>query len=178
MENILNASPAGPAPFRSRRIIAWAGLFLLVIAALAVVLIPAILIQPFRPQSPGDLLISYRLRRWSPISTIIFSLAAILLVLWLWPASHHWWRKSVLVLLLVLSLAATWLARQNHFEWMFNPLARTTYARAGEADFVSDADMVMAVKINGEAVAYPVRQMAYHHLVQDSVGGTQVVTTY
>jgi len=27
----------------------------------------------------------------------------------------------------------------------------------------------MAVEINGEAAAYPVRQMAYHHLVQDVV---------
>jgi hypothetical protein len=36
----------------------------------------------------------------------------------------------------------------------------------------------MAVKINGEAAAYPIRQMAYHHLVQDSVGGMHIVATY
>jgi hypothetical protein len=27
-------------------------------------------------------------------------------------------------------------------------------------------------------VAWPVRQMAYHHLVQDTVGGVPVVSTY
>jgi uncharacterized BrkB/YihY/UPF0761 family membrane protein len=178
MENISNASPAKPVSFFSRRIIVWTSLFLIVLAALSAVLIPAILIQPFRPQSPRDLEISYTLRRWSPILTIFFSLVAFILVLRLWPASRRWWRKSALVLLMVLSLVATWLARQNHFEWMFNPLARTAYASAGEAGFVRDDDMVMAVKINGEAVAYPIRQMTYHHLVQDSVGGTQVVTTY
>jgi uncharacterized BrkB/YihY/UPF0761 family membrane protein len=178
MENISNASPATPAPFLSRRKIVWASLLFIVLAALSVVLIPAILIQPFRPQSPRDLEISYTLRRWSPILTVIFSLVAFVTVLRLWPASRRWWRKSALVLLLVLSLAATWLARQNHFEWMFNPLSQTAYARAGEAGFVQDADMVMSVKINGEAVAYPIRQMAYHHLVQDSVGGTPIVTTY
>jgi uncharacterized BrkB/YihY/UPF0761 family membrane protein len=178
MENISNASPARPAPFFSRRIILWASLLFIVLAALSAVLIPAILIQPFRPQSPRDLEISYTLRRWSPVLTILFSLIAFVLVLRLWPASRRWWRKSALVLLLVLSLVATWFARQNHFEWMFNPLARTAYASAGEAGFVQDDDMVMAVKINGEAVAYPVRQMAYHHVVQDSVGGTPVVTTY
>ena len=34
------------------------------------------------------------------------------------------------------------------------------------------------VKINGDAAAYPVRQMAYHHIVQDVVGGTPITTTY
>jgi uncharacterized BrkB/YihY/UPF0761 family membrane protein len=178
MENISNAAPARSAPFFSRRIIVWASLFSTVLAALSAVLIPALLIQPFRPQSPRDLEISYTLRRWSPILTILLTLVAFLLVLRLWPASRRWWRKSALVLLMVLSLVAAWFARQNHFEWMFNPLAQTAYARAGEAGFVQDDDMVMAVKINGEAVAYPIRQMAYHHLVQDSVGGTPVVTTY
>jgi hypothetical protein len=38
--------------------------------------------------------------------------------------------------------------------------------------------MVIAVEIAGDAVAYPVRQMAYHHLVNDVVGGRPVVSTY
>jgi hypothetical protein len=38
--------------------------------------------------------------------------------------------------------------------------------------------MVLSVKVNGEAVAYPVRLMAYHHVVQDIVGGTPLVATY
>jgi hypothetical protein len=32
--------------------------------------------------------------------------------------------------------------------------------------------------VNGDAVAYPVRQMAYHHLLNDAVGGVPVVSTY
>ena len=31
--------------------------------------------------------------------------------------------------------------------------------------------MVIAVELRGDAVAYPVRQMAYHHVVNDQVGG-------
>ena len=75
-------------------------------------------------------------------------------------------------------LASTWFARQNHFEWMFNPLANTAYAKSNEAAFVGENDMVLAVEIKDEAVAYPVRLMAYHHLVQDTVGGTPIVATY
>jgi len=38
--------------------------------------------------------------------------------------------------------------------------------------------MVMTVELNGESAAYPIRQMAYHHIVQDTVGGTPIVSTY
>ena len=142
------------------------------------VVVPVWLIMPFKPQSQRGLEISYALKRWSPLLTLIASAAALILVLKLWRGSHRWWRKAALVVVILPLLVATWFARQNHFEWMFSPLARATYASAAEAEFVSDADMVMAVKNNGEAVAYPVRQMAYHHVVQDTVGGVPLVVTY
>ncbi len=50
--------------------------------------------------------------------------------------------------------------------------------RRAKPDSLTDTDMVLAVEINGEAVAYPVRLMAYHHLVHDVVGGTPIVATY
>ena len=77
----------------------------------------------------------------------------------------------MLVLALVLTCGLTWFARQNHFEWMFNPLPKAAYAKATEAGFVTDNDLVVAVEIGGEAVAYPIRLMAYHHVVADTVGG-------
>ena len=49
---------------------------------------------------------------------------------------------------------------------------------AAEANWVEDGDMVLAVEKNGEAAAYPVRQVAYHHVVQDVVGGVPIVATY
>jgi hypothetical protein len=151
---------------------------MLMLAALAMVLTPAWLIQPFRPQSDSGLAASYTLRRWSPTVTLIASILALVLVAWLWRGSRRWWLRSTLCLALALVLLATWLARQNHFEWMFNPLANPAYARADEVDFLADTDMVLGIEIKGEAVAYPVRLMAYHHLVQDTVGGTPVVATY
>ena len=61
---------------------------------------------------------------------------------------------------------------------MFNPLANASYAKANDATFMTEPDMVLAVESNGEAVAYPIRFMAYHHVVQDVVGGTPIVATY
>lgn len=157
---------------------AWAALAVIVLAVLAMVLVPVFIIMPFKAQTEGGMELAYALRRWSPLASLVASAAAVALVVWLWPRSRRWWRKAALVVVLLPLLAATWFARQNHFEWMFSPLADPAYARASDAAFVADTDMVLAVEKNGEAVAYPVRLMAYHHVVEDVVGGTPVVATY
>ena len=107
---------------------AWAGLLVLAVSAFAMVAIPVKLIMPFSAQSQGGLSLSYTLRHWSPSFTLIAALVAIALVLWLWRGAR-WWRRIVSVLVLIPVFAATWFARQNHFEWMFNPLANPAYAK-------------------------------------------------
>ena len=177
MENLLTQTSAR-IDIRMRRRLIWPALLSLLVLSMAFVAIPVFLIQPFRPQTQRALEISYLLRSWSPLVTGIMLLAAFALVIWRWAHARRWWRKALLVIVLLLSIMPAWFARQNHFEWMFNPLQNSDYVKAADASFVRDADMVLAVKINNEAVAYPVRLMAYHHLVQDTVGGTQICATY
>jgi hypothetical protein len=157
---------------------AWATLILITLVSLTIVLVPVWIIQPFAKQSEQGLKLSYTMRSWSPLLTLVTAALALTLVVWLWSGARPWWRKAALVVTVLPLLAATWFARQNHFEWMFNPLANAAYAKTNEAGFVADKDMVLAVDQNGEAVAYPVRLMAYHHIVQDVVGGTSIVATY
>ncbi len=157
---------------------AWIFLMLMAAAVLAIVAIPVWLIQPFAPQTERALQISYFLKTWSPLFTLAASLASVALIIYIWRGSKHWFGKAFLLLPFAVVLVCVWFARQNHFEWMFSPLNQTAFVKADEADFVADDDMVMAVKINGEAVAYPIRQMAYHHVVQDVVGGTPITATY
>jgi hypothetical protein len=155
----------------------WLGLVVLLLLALAVVAIPMYLIQPFAAQSPGEVGLSFALRRWSPLVT----LAAVLTALWF---AMRLWRDAripgriVASLLVAATAGLAWLSRQNHFEWMFAPLPEAGYTRAGTAREVAEADMVLAVLIKGDAVAYPVRQLAYHHLVNDQAGGIPIVATY
>jgi len=162
--------------FISRRT-AWILLAIVVLAGLAIVMMPVWIIQPFKPQTPRGLAISFFFRRWSPLVTVVALVASLILIAKLWLGSR-WWRKGILVIAIIPLIAATWFARQNHFEWMFHPLANSTYAKANDAPFVGDSDMVMSVEQNGEAVAYPIRLMAYHHVIQDTVGGTPIVATY
>lgn len=161
----------------ARRKLVWLMLFVLVIAVLAMVLTPVFLIMPFKAQTTRTVEISYLLRRWSPLVTLLFTAVILLAAIKLWMGGR-WWSRIALVILLVPTLGATWLARQNHFEWMFNPLPNPAYAKTTEVNFVSDEDRVLAVTIGDESVAYPVRLMAYHHVVEDTVGGTPIVATY
>jgi len=162
---------------RNNRWLAWIALLCVIVAAVAIVGAPVWIIQPFKAQTDRGVAVSYALRRWSPILTIGALVVSFLLVAWLWRGTR-WFAKAALVIFLLPLLAATWFARQNHFEWMFNPLTQSAYAKTSEVSFVNNSDMVLAVENNGDAVAYPVRLMAYHHVVQDVVGGVPIVATY
>lgn len=163
---------------RTGRRVGWLVLLIIILFVLTIVAVPVWIIQPFKPQTGRGLTAAMALRGWSPIVTITALIISCILVAWLWRGSRRWFAKIVLIILLLPVIAAAWFARQNHFEWMFNPLMNTAYAKPSEVSFTGDSDMVLAVDNNGEAVAYPVRLMAYHHIVQDTVGGRAVVATY
>lgn len=153
-------------------------LVLLVLASLLIVLIPAYLIQPFTPQTAKGVEVSYALRSASPAVTLAALALGLLCALPLWKSASGRLRKSGLAIAGVLLLALAILARQNHFEWMFHPLPQPGYVEAVKATHVSDGDMVLTLEIAGEARAYPVPLMAYHHLVNTAVGGEPIVATY
>lgn len=157
---------------------AWFLLLTVVLAVFAIIAIPVWLIQPFAPQTQGNLSVSFLLKSWSPILTVFAALVAVALSVFIFLKSKRWFGKASLIFPLFIVVVCAWFARQNHFEWMFNPLENSAYAKTSETDFVADDDMVLAVKINNESVAYPVRQMAYHHVVQDVVGGQPITATY
>jgi hypothetical protein len=177
MKDVLTKASARTGTRTGSRSI-WPALLLLLFLSIAFVAVPVFLIQPFRPQTQRALEISYLLRTWSPLATVIILLAAFALAIWKWKLINRWWRKALLVIILLLMFVPAWFARQNHFEWMFNPLRSSSYVKVADAGFVRDPDMVLAIKINNEAVAYPVRLMAYHHVVSDTVGGTPICATY
>jgi hypothetical protein len=157
---------------------AWFILLVMAAAVVAIVFTPVYFIKPFSAQTETQVEISYLLKSWSPILTVIFALAAIGLAVFIWKNSKRWFGKVALIIPLLIIFVFTCFARQNHFEWMFNPLNQAKFAKVSETDFVADDEMVLAVKINDDAVAFPVRQMAYHHIAQDVVGGTPITATY
>jgi hypothetical protein len=154
------------------------GLGLATAIALTVVVVPVLLLRPFSPQTAATLKISYALRTASPwiapAATLLAALLGVLLLRRGLPRP----KAAAVVLAVAAAGGAAWMSFQNHFEWMFAPLPSAQYARARDTTFVDAADMVVAVEVNGDAVAYPVRMMAYHHLLNDEVGRLPVVSTY
>jgi hypothetical protein len=149
----------------------------LIVLALLVVALPIGLLRPFRPQGPADLARAFAVRRVAPAATLAALVAAALIVWRLWRGAR-WLGRVGMSAALVLLAATVWLARLNVFEKMFAPLPRPGFVRAAAADFVAPSDLVLAAERGGDAAAWPVRQVAYHHVVMDEVGGTPVAVTY
>jgi hypothetical protein len=160
-----------------RRRLAGLGLLLLVAIALALIAIPMWEIRPFVPQTSAGISLAYACRRLAPWVTVLALVAGAALAAGLWRGAR-WWSRTLMVLALVPLGGAAWVSRQNVFEKMFAPLPSPRYARAADARWVKDGDLVLGVEHNGEAVAYPVRQVAYHHVIMDEVGGVPIVATY
>ena len=156
----------------------WLACAAAVLGALALVAAPVVLLHPFRPQTPFGVAVAFELRGAAPAATLVLFVLAVAIAVPIVRRTHGAWPRSALAVLVVLAAAAAWFARQNHFEWMFRPIPDPSYARVAAVSTVVDSDMVIAVAIGGDAVAYPVREMAYHHVLNDVVGGRPVVSTY
>jgi len=58
----------------------------------------------------------------------------------------------------------------------YQPVHRSFATTAGNK--IADNKLIIGVVINGEAKAYPVQLIGYHHQVRDTVGNTPVMVTY
>ncbi len=60
----------------------------------------------------------------------------------------------------------------------FVPLDNPVFMLASEASHLGDDDLVLGYEYQGEARAYPLDMMRFHHIANDTVGGTPVLITY
>jgi hypothetical protein len=155
-----------------------AALIIVPLSLAAIVIAPLWFDQPFRPQTARILAGAYHVRRWSPALTLLGAAIVAGLAVVGWRERRRPRARATIVAMCAVTAGAVWLARQNLFEWKFNPLPRAGFAAARDAGFVEPNDLVLAVSIEGESVAYPIRQLAYHHVVNDVVGGVPLAATY
>jgi len=154
----------------------WLLLGLLAVFSLSLFLIPAFVIRPFRHQSERALGLAIAVKRIAPALTVAALVGVVALGARLWRNSSRWVRTGIATAL-VLSAASAVMVRQNYFEWMFNPITAAGFVSADDAH-LDDKEMVMAVRIGQEARAYPIVQMAYHHILNDRVADVPIVVTY
>jgi hypothetical protein len=161
---------------RDRGGLPWLIFLVSAVAGIALFFIPAFIIQPFRHQSPRALGLAMALRHRAPWGTLAAALVCIVLLLALWSAANRW-RKVVLALVMVLVTFSAVMARLNYFEWMFHPVSSAQFETAS-ASKLDKSEMILAVRYGDDARAYPIREMAYHHVLNDVVGSVPVAVTY
>jgi hypothetical protein len=152
------------------------GFVLLVAASFSLFFIPAFIIRPVRFQSPRGLILAIALRQHAPLWTIVFTVAALVSAIALWPRISIW-KRVPLVLGLCLACGAAVMSRIDYFEWMFHPVPTLGFESADRTKLDS-SEMVIAVRFGTDARAYPIREMAYHHVVNDVVDGVPIAVTY
>ena len=167
-----------PAEETSRRTSRWIWIlfFLCALAAVGLFFIPTFVIRPFRYQSPRALFVAMALRQRAPLGTLIAGIACFALAFALWKIVGLWRRTLLVLTLLVVTFSAV-MARQNYFEWMFHPIAGPQFLAQSESK-LDPKEMIMAVRFASDARAYPISQMAYHHVLNDVVGGVPIAVTY
>jgi len=167
--------PTSPERNRMRFLLV---LFSCTLISLACVVYPIYVIRPFRAQGANELATALLLARFRSVLTMLSALAALASLLgWYWPAQPRKLPRLFASLATAFVCLLAFVARVNVYELMFHPIGQPSFLRAQQAKIDPD-DKVIAVSINGEAHAYPIRTMGYHHVVNDVVGSRAIVATY
>jgi len=153
----------------------------LLIAAFSIALLflayPMYVIQPFRRQGPRELALALRAIQIRPLVEILCVAAALIALVLYWPRQERRRRRTLAAAGTLLTCAFMALSRVNVYELMFHPDRNPVFVSARQAKVDAD-DKVLAVKIGASARAYPIRSIAYHHIINDTVGGEPIVATY
>ena len=159
---------------RSRTL--WILLVVFGVAGFGSFMFPAFIIRPFTHQSPRGLWWAMAVRQRAPMISLLCAIACLIVVALLWENSGKW-LKGALSAVMILVAAAAVMSRLNYFEWMFHPVDSPQFQ--AEASSKLDAkEMILAVHYGSDARAYPISQMAYHHILNDVVGGVPIAVTY
>jgi Protein of unknown function (DUF3179) len=155
---------------------AWLMFLLSACAGIALFFVPALIIRPFTHQSASGLEFAMALRQRAPLGSLVAVIVCAAFAFLLWQP-HNLRRKIVLCVALLLVGFSAVMSRLNYFEWMFHPVNSAEF-EPESASKLDAGEMILAVRYGSDARAYPIREMAYHHILNDVVEGVPVAVTY
>jgi hypothetical protein len=163
-------------PSSNRRSLPWIVFSVSALVGIGLFFVPAFIIRPFTHQTSSGLALAMALRQRAPWGTLGAALVCLVFALVLWGTANRW-RKIALAVVMVLVTFSAVMARLNYFEWMFHPVDSAQFESAA-ASKLGNGEMILALRFGSDARAYPIREMAYHHVLNDVVGGVPVAVTY
>ena len=149
----------------------------LLLVSIGLLTYPMAVIQPFRRQGETELKAALWIIRWRPYFEAAAAAGAIAAAAWYWQRQPRKWPRILTAFAVLVICAAAALSRVNVYEMMFHRYDRPSFSPAAESKVEAD-DKVLAIVLGGQARAYPIRTMAYHHVVNDELGGIPLVATY
>ncbi|HEX5171416.1 MAG TPA: DUF3179 domain-containing (seleno)protein [Cyclobacteriaceae bacterium] len=87
------------------------------------------------------------------------------------------WKWVPVLALLLVGIVVYYFNFKMTAESIFKEPQVLSFKTQGE-NLLSDSSIVIAVVQNGDAKAYPIRYIGYHHQVRDTIGGEPVMITY
>jgi hypothetical protein len=148
------------------------------LAALALALYPIYVIRPFREQEPAALARALWVQLHDKVILFGLFLLITLSALFLWRRAGWVAKWLLLAPAMGMALIAAGAAWFNPYEQlMFHPFGEPRYVAIQQAN-IDPKDMVIAVTQGGESRAYPIREMGYHHVVNDRLHQLPIVVTY
>jgi Protein of unknown function (DUF3179) len=163
---------------RLQNIVLGSCLCLASLAALALALYPLYVIRPFREQKPAALERALLVTLHDKVIVIGLFLLIIICALFVWRRAGWIARLTLLTPAMAIALIAVVAPWVNPYEqMMFHPFGDPRYVTIQQAG-IDSKDMVIAVTLDGESRAYPIREMGYHHVVNDRLHQLPIVVTY
>ena len=163
-------------PSSSGRTVLWFGFLASAAVAVGLFFIPAFIIRPFGYQAPASLSLAMALRDRAPLGTLVAALLCLVFAFLLWHRIGKWSKVALNAIIVLVTFSAV-MARLNYFEWMFHPVDSAQF-ESESASKLASSEMILAVRFGDDARAYPISQMAYHHILNDEVGGVPIAVTY
>jgi len=157
--------------------IVWCILGACALVAFACVAYPIYVIRPFRAQGAHELTVALAVIRVRSFVTGLCAGLAIVMAVAYFRTERRWPRRAGATLAAIAACGFALLAHVNIYEKMFHPMGRPSVGPIAESK-LDGGEEVLAVTVNGEARAYPVRILAYHHVANDALGGVPIVATY
>ncbi len=154
----------------------WIGMTAFALAGIGAFFFPAFIIRPFSSQNPRALVWAMATRQRAPLISLLCAGVCLVLIAALWQNANRW-KKVLLTVAAVLVCGSAVMSRLNYFEWMFHPVDSAKFESESSSKIAAN-EMILAVRYGDDARAYPIREMAYHHILNDVVGGVPIAVTY
>jgi hypothetical protein len=145
-------------------------LVILTVLDVALLLTAPLIALPMVAQTPFLLALAIASTALAPLVSAVL---AIVLAIYFWRR-----RTRSAFALLAVAFGCAALARTNLLEFIFAPAQSADAVPIADLHDIRDSDMVIGVVLGGRARAYPVRYLAYHHMLNDQLGSVALLPTY